>query len=241
MKLLLHACCGPCSLEPVRLLVQAGHDITIAFSNSNIQPRAEYDRRLDTLLEWAGEQGIPVVDFPYDDKAWSRLPGEEHRSGALRENRCRACYRMRLEEAAAYASRHGFEGISTTLAVSPYQLSEVCHEELERAAEAHGLVCVWEDFRPYYPQATRRSREAGMYRQNYCGCLVSKAEADAERQERKRERAARAAEREAAEAPLREDRKRKREAYEARQRAKHDARKRFREQSRNSADQPYER
>ena len=189
MKLLLHACCGPCSLEPVRLLQEAGHDITICFANANIQPREEYDLRLETLRTWAAEEGIPVVDLPYDLEGWKATAGAAEAAGGPREDRCRACYAQRLEAAAAWGAEHGFEALSTTLAVSPYQLSEVCHEELEAAAARHGLACIWEDFRPYYPTATTRSRDLGMYRQNYCGCLYSKAEADAERAERKVERA----------------------------------------------------
>ena len=190
MKLLLHACCGPCSLEPVRLLQEAGHDITICFANANIQPREEYDLRLDTLRAWAAEEDVPVVDLPYDLEGWQATAGAVEAAGGSREDRCRACYAQRLEAAAAWGAEHGFEALSTTLAVSPYQLSDVCREELEAAAARHGMACIWEDFRPYYSAATTRSRELGMYRQNYCGCLYSKAEADAERAERKVERAA---------------------------------------------------
>ena len=92
------------------------------------------------------------------------------------------------------AAGHGFDGISTTLTVSPYQYTEVIQEELVRASRAYGVDSVFEDFRPFYDEATRRSRALGMYRQNYCGCRISQAEAEAERRERK---AARAAEREA--------------------------------------------
>ena len=65
MKLLLHACCGPCSLEPTRLLKAAGHDITIYYANSNIAPREEYEHRLATLEKWARDEGIPVIEGPY--------------------------------------------------------------------------------------------------------------------------------------------------------------------------------
>ena len=64
--------------------------------------------------------------------------------------------------------------MSTTLAVSPYQLFEDCGELLCAFASKYGLEPVWQDFRPLYPEATRESRELGMYRQNYCGCLYSK-------------------------------------------------------------------
>lgn len=237
MKLLLHACCGPCSLEPVRLLQAAGHDITIAYMNSNIAPADEYQHRLSTLLEWARSQGIPVIEGPYEPNRWqeavrvawhpdpakfpTRLAADSvgNASGGAdatcpgadpefdtgidpefdpardpkfahlysdRDNRCRACYRLRLEELARYAHEHGFDAIGTTLSVSPYQYTSIIKEELERAvAHYDGLTALFEDFRPYYPNATKRSRDLGMYRQNYCGCAYSDKEAAAERAARK--------------------------------------------------------
>ena len=121
-----------------------------------------------------------------------------------RRERCRACYRMRLEEAAAAAVAGGYDGMATTLAVSPYQFTDVIHEELERACAQAGIVAHFEDYRPYYDEATRISRELGMYRQNYCGCRFSIDEGEATRayikQKRKLAKAAKRAEREAEEA-----------------------------------------
>ena len=179
-------------MEPVRILAEAGHDITIAYLNSNIAPASEYEHRLQTLLTWAQSQNIPVIEGPYEPKAWQEAvrrawDGKQEN----RQDRCRACYRLRLEELARYAHEHGYEGISTTLTVSPYQYISVIGEELERAAAPYeGLVAVFQDFREFYPQATIRSRELGMYRQNYCGCAYSDAEAKAERAERKAARKA---------------------------------------------------
>lgn len=192
MKLLLHACCGPCSLEPTRILAEAGHDITIAYLNSNISPAPEYEHRLATLLAWARSEGIPVIEGPYEPARWKQAVADAwDGTQDAREDRCRACYRLRLEELAAYAHEHGFEGIGTTLTVSPYQYTFVIKEELERAAEPYDdLVAVFQDFRDNYPQATIRSRELGMYRQNYCGCAYSDAEARREREERKQARKA---------------------------------------------------
>ena len=110
-----------------------------------------------------------------------------------------ACYALRLEEACRVARERGFEHVSTTLAVSPYQLFDACGEILRAAAARHGLTPVWRDFRPFYPEATRESRELGMYRQNYCGCRFSAAEAAIERHEaRDARKAARAAARKGA-------------------------------------------
>lgn len=188
MKLLLHACCGPCSLEPIRLLEQEDHDITIFYSNSNIEPETEYTHRLSTLLEWANKEAIPVVEDEYDNAAWHQALASWNNKRP-RAERCRLCYRARFERAAHYAATHGFEAIGTTLSVSPYQHTDAIREELEHAVQPYpGLSILWEDYRPYYPEATRRSRNLGMYRQNFCGCALSDAEARAERDMRKAER-----------------------------------------------------
>ena len=190
MKLLLHACCCPCTLEPLRLLLEEGHDIAIAYMNSNIHPAEEYEHRRDVLLDFAREQGLEVIEGVYDPQAWSRAAGVLGTDPDQRPDRCRACYRLRLEEACAYAAANGYEGVATTLTVSPYQYTQVIREEVERAAAQAGVAPVFEDFRPYYDEATRESRELGMYRQNFCGCRISDLEAAAERAERKEQRAA---------------------------------------------------
>lgn len=210
VKLLLHACCGPCSLEPTRLLAAAGHDITIYYANSNIAPREEYARRLDTLEAWARDAGFPVIEGPYVPSTWEDTAGRIGDAAiaqvkaaseqparacvlavdpARRRARCRVCYRLRLEETARVARERGFEGIGTTLSVSPYQYTDIIEEEVRRAARAEGIADVFQDFRPYYDEATRKSRELGMYRQNFCGCRISELEAAAERAERKAQRA----------------------------------------------------
>ena len=176
LKLLLHACCCPCTLEPLRLLLEEGHDIAIAYMNSNIHPAEEYEHRRAVLLDFAREQGLEVIEGVYDPQVWSRAVGVFGTDPDQRPDRCRACYRLRLEEACAYAAANGFEGVATTLTVSPYQYTETIREELERACEPHGLAAVFRDYREQYPEATRRSKAMGMYRQNYCGCVFSKIE-----------------------------------------------------------------
>lgn len=179
-RLLLHACCGPCSLEPARSLMEEGYEPTICWTNPNIAPVAEHGLRLATLLDWARDVAhLDVIIADDDRRTWERTVAPH---GFDRPARCRACYAQRLEEACRMAVAEGFTCISTTLAVSPYQLFETCTEELVRLAETYGLTPVVRDFRPLYPDATRISRELGMYRQNYCGCRFSAAEAQIERQ-----------------------------------------------------------
>ncbi len=240
---LLHACCGPCSLEPVRLLREQGYEPVIYYANSNIAPEQEYHRRLDTLKSWAQEASVSVVEGPYDPQAWEEevaRPFETlHHS---REERCRACYRLRFRQAAAYGKQEGFDLFGTTLSVSPYQYSAIIAQELEEAAATAGLQAAFEDYRPYYPEATRRAKEAGLYRQNYCGCRFSAQEAEEERRMRKAQRRAkkeaqRALGREAAEAELRkvQERRRERALYDEKQKRKHQILKELREQNRAKA------
>ncbi|MGI6046275.1 MAG: epoxyqueuosine reductase QueH [Eggerthellaceae bacterium] len=269
MKLLLHACCGPCSIEPVRILEEDGHEVTLAYLNSNIEPKEEYDHRLNTLTAWAHVIEVPVEEGPYDCVKWEQTVGKIGEAGlqdaqkrlkeAGNENpsefetalevdprfiktRCRMCYRMRFEEAAARAVAEGFDGISTTLSVSPFQFTEIIEEELKRAAQAQGLAYVFRDYRDFFDEATRKSIELGMYRQNYCGCRFSRTEADAQRDERKRKRKAEKEAKRKAEAPLRaaqaqEQRERaaKRDAYNKKQAYKHAVLKQLREEQREKS------
>lgn len=181
MRLLLHACCGPCSLEPTRLLRAAGHDLTILYANSNIAPAEEYAHRLATLRAWAEDERLPVVEGAYDPERWEAGPGRigETQGDPVRR---RGTVPRLLPPALGRGGhvcprRPASTGVGTTLSVSPYQYTDVIRDELERAAAQAGVAAVFEDFRPFYDQATRRSRALGMYRQNYCGCRFSDAEA----------------------------------------------------------------
>lgn len=242
-KLLLHACCGPCSMEPVRILRERGVEPHIHYSNSNIAPADEYDRRLQAIREWAAHEGVGFAEDAYAPAEWMRevksIAEDVLHGESKREERCRACYRQRLGASARYAAEHGYTAIGTTLTISPYQFTDVIREELERAAAKHGLECAFEDYSPHYAEATRRSREAGMYRQRYCGCAWSKAEAEAEQAERRAVRAAererRALERRPQEEAL-EQRRRERAAYDAKQQRKRAILKAMREEARGVDD-----
>ena len=160
----------------------------------------------DDALSQAGRDGSPPT--------WNVASVAELLDDGRRRERCRACYRLRLQEAAAAAVEGGFDGLATTLAVSPYQFTDVIHEELERAAGQAGIAAHFEDYRPYYDEATRISRELGMYRQNYCGCRFSIAEGEATRAFIKQQRKAQKAKKAAARAT--EEEARQRQAAEKR-------------------------
>lgn len=196
--LALHACCGPCSLEPVAHLRAEGFEPVIFWSNANIQPAAEHDLRLQTLLGWAANNNVAVIlcekgqgssvtstlNLEGSREQWEKVVAPHEFE---REKRCRACYALRLAQSCKAAKELGFSLISTTLAVSPYQLFDVCTDELKALAKAQGLEPIVRDWREFYPQATQESRALGMYRQNYCGCRFSAAEACIERHERRDE------------------------------------------------------
>jgi len=120
MKLLLHACCGPCACYPTELLTERGTEFTLLYYNPNIHPYEEFRRRVQALSELARRGNYKlIVDKSYPLEWWMR--------GALMESgiRCSWCYRVRLEYAARFAREHGFDAFSTTLLVSPYQKHEM--------------------------------------------------------------------------------------------------------------------
>lgn len=168
MKILLHACCGPCSIYPVSYLRQEGHDIRGYFYNPNIHPYTEFKKRIETFTQFAKDENLPIiVDDDYQLEEFLR-------QAVFREGeRCRVCYRMRLVRAAQVAKKGGFDAFSTTLLVSPFQKHNLIKDIGTAIAEELGIPFSYYDFRPGYKEAVRISKEAGMYRQQYCGCIYS--------------------------------------------------------------------
>lgn len=168
MKLLLHTCCGPCSIYPIDYLREKGMEIQLYFYNPNIHPYTEYVKRKETLQEYAVSVGMPVIcDDDYRLEEFLRKV--VHRE----TDRCRECYAMRLEETARAAQKGGFDSFSSTLLVSPYQKHELIREIGLEYGQKYGVPFYYADYRPGYRKATARSRELGMYRQQYCGCIYS--------------------------------------------------------------------
>jgi len=171
MKILLHTCCGPCSIYPVDYLRGEGMDVTGYFFNPNIHPYTEFIKRKETLEKYAAEIDLEmIIDAGYNLEGFLR--GAVYRES----HRCRVCYALRLYQAAQEASSGGYDCFSTTLLVSPYQKHELIREIGQAAAEKHGISFYYVDFRPGYREAAARSRTMGMYRQQYCGCIYSEKE-----------------------------------------------------------------
>ncbi len=168
MRLLLHICCGPCAVYPVRVLREAGHEVRGLFFNPNIQPYQEFARRLQALEDFARHAGLPVIwHRSYDLEGWLRMV-------AFREaERCRLCYYLRLRQAARVARGGGFAAFTSTLLYSRYQKHELVRELGEQAAREVGVDFYYQDFREGWTAGVAESRALGLYRQAYCGCIFS--------------------------------------------------------------------
>ncbi|MDD5711522.1 MAG: epoxyqueuosine reductase QueH [Smithellaceae bacterium] len=170
MKLLLHICCAPCLIYPLELLRDEGYDPTGIFYNPNIHPYREYEKRKDTLHDYAGKQGIMIWWGKYD---LADFISDANFHG---NDRCRYCYHKRIEHTALFARNNGYEGFTTTLLYSKYQKHDLIREICYSLAEMYGLEFVYRDFRIGWATGVSVSKELGMYRQPYCGCLYSEKE-----------------------------------------------------------------
>ncbi len=210
-RLLLHVCCGPCSLMPILRLREEGWEITAFFYNPNIHPREEWERRREAMCQAAKALQIPLVmegeaSLP---ALWLKSLGSVTREG----ERCRLCYRPRMERTAVLAAAQGFAAFTTSLLYSVYQHHESIRAEAEVAAVRCGANFLYRDFRPWWKEGIALSRELGLYRQKWCGCILSRKEALAQREavalrraEEKKEKAARLATEEEARRLRREER-----------------------------------
>jgi predicted adenine nucleotide alpha hydrolase (AANH) superfamily ATPase len=168
MNILLHVCCGPCSIFPTKSLTEQGKTFTLYFFNPNIHPYKEFRRRLNTLREYCDFRHYQLIV----DKSY---PLEETLRGMLNEPvvRCAYCYRVRLEQAARYAREHGYDAFSSTLLVSPYQKHDLIRRTGEEMGKKYGIPFFYQDFRKGYQEGVAISLELEMYRQPYCGCIFS--------------------------------------------------------------------
>lgn len=168
MNILLHICCANCAIYPVKILRDTGHQVTGYFYNPNIHPYQEYRRRLETVGEYAAGCGLPVV---YRDTYLL----EDFLAQVAQEpaGRCTYCYQSRLKQAAAYAAENGFEGFTSSLLYSRYQNHALMTELGFELARHYNLQFVYADFRTGWQEGIRISKELGLYRQQYCGCIYS--------------------------------------------------------------------
>ena len=171
MSILLHVCCGPCSLYPLEALQEKGFKLRGYFFNPNIHPFREFKKRLAAVEEVASLRGL-AMDY--------------HREYGLRdfirkvvfneETRCAICYEIRLTAAAEHAKAVGAEAFTSTLLYSRYQKHEIIRQTGERLADQLKIPFYYEDFRQGWQQGIDMSKEMDLYRQAYCGCIYSEQE-----------------------------------------------------------------
>jgi epoxyqueuosine reductase len=171
MKLLLHTCCAPCTIYPVRVLREHNIGVMGYFYGSNIHPYSECMKRRHTLVDYAARIDLKlIVDESYDLEAFLR-------NVAFRESeRCRLCYYERLRATALTARRGKFDYFSTTLLYSKFQNHDTVRTVAEAVATETGVPFHYQDFRIGWSEGIAVSKESGLYRQPYCGCIYSEKE-----------------------------------------------------------------
>jgi len=165
MKLLLHTCCAPCSIQAVEALSEEGLRPLLYWYNPNIHPHTEYTSRLTSLVAFAEAKGLPLMEDNNIISPWSSVVKSDPPFGD-----CHRCYRQRFERAAALTVEKGYDAFSTTLLISPYQKHDLIREMCEELAAHYGVSFLYRDFRPRFRLGQKQAREAGYYMQKYCGC-----------------------------------------------------------------------
>ncbi len=178
MKILIHVCCGPCAIAPVETLLGQGHSVTGFFFNPNIHPLGEYLRRREAAQEAALRLNIPMIwRDRYDPLSWLGSLGGLEGNGPKHANpRCAICYAQRLEATAAAAAELGFNAFTSSLLYSRFQLHDRIAAIGLDIGQRRNIPFLHHDFRAGWQHGIDRSKEWGLYRQNYCGCLLSEQE-----------------------------------------------------------------
>ncbi len=176
-RLLLHACCAPCSSYCLEYLSQY-FSITLFYFNPNISQKAEYDHRVAEAKRLV--ESLPVkhpvsfLEGTYDPQTFfDAVKGLENEpeGGA----RCDICFRLRLREAAKEAKKGGFDYFTTTLSISPLKDADKLNGIGEEVAAEYGVPHLPSNFKKKdgYKRSIELSKEYNLYRQNYCGCIFS--------------------------------------------------------------------
>lgn len=182
-RILLHACCGPCSTHCVRALREAGLEPVLYYSNSNIDTEEEWERRLAALRAFAVAEGVEVRVDPRDAAAWEREVAAGFEGEPEGGARCDRCFRFNLRRAAAEAARIGADAFTTSLTVSPHKSSPRVFAAGRAAADSApassppGAPAFAEfDFKKKggFQDSVALARKYGLYRQSYCGCRFSR-------------------------------------------------------------------
>lgn len=170
-RILLHSCCGPCTLYPLQKLRDDGWLVHAFFFNPFIQPYQEFVKRLETFQWVAAKKSFPtIVRKNYDPEGFFRQV-------VFREShRCRFCYSVRLDAAARLARKSKMDAFTTTLLFSKHQKHELIRSLAEETAIRNEIPFHYEDFRLGWKEGQSQARAMEIYRQQYCGCIYSEKE-----------------------------------------------------------------
>lgn len=175
-KLLLHACCAPCSSHTLYFL-EKYFNITLYFCNPNISPESEFLYRLDELKRLVREMNldIEIIEEEYNPEIFFQLAkGLENLPE--RSERCQKCIAHRLEMSAQKAEQLNCDYFTTTLTISPHKDCTFINECGAEIASAYSVDYLFSDFKKHdgYKHSIELSKKYNLYRQNYCGCIYSK-------------------------------------------------------------------
>ncbi len=179
--LLLHSCCAPCSSYVLEYLSRF-FAITVLYYNPNISPAEEFYRRAEEqkrlIDEIPHEHPIFLIVSEYTPEEFYAIT-KGYETDSEGGERCFACYRLRLQEAAIIAKNKGFDYFTTTLSISPLKNAAKLNEIGKQLAQHYGVSYLFSDFkkREGYKRSCQLSAEYGLYRQDYCGCIFSKRDA----------------------------------------------------------------
>lgn len=173
-KLLLHACCGVCSAYVPECLMP-DFDVTIYYENSNIHPSEEFYKRRQAARTMAQSFNLPFVEPNYRPADWFRAV-RGLRNEPERGKRCDTCIYHRLDKTFNYAKANEFQAVATTLSVSRRKDVNQINAIGYNLANKYGIEFIGKDWKKNNGEniSQQRSRDAGIYRQNYCGCIYSK-------------------------------------------------------------------
>ena len=177
-KLLLHICCAPDEAWVVKKLKDE-FDLYCFFCNPNIQPESEYEKRLAEALRVAKIYNVPFDSDEYNPDSWERAI-EKHIDTPEGGARCLDCFDLRLERTALFCKKIGFTSFTTVMSISPHKRIEMLNLAGKNAAEKYGVT-----YEPYnfkknngFLDSIKLSKELNLYRQDYCGCRLSRDERD---------------------------------------------------------------
>lgn len=185
--LFLHSCCAPCSSYVLEYLSNYFR-ITVFYYNPNIFPLEEFEKRIEEqrmLIEkLPAKYPITFVSGEYDSEKFYEIAKglEQVKEGG---ERCFKCFELRLRKSAELAKAGAYDYFTTTLSISPLKNAEKLNEIGEKLAEEYGISYLNSDFKKKngYKRSTELSKEYGLYRQDYCGCIYSKLEREAQKNE----------------------------------------------------------